>query len=287
MAKIELRDISYKYPLTKNYALQHINYQFDSGKFYGIIGENGGGKTTLCNLIRGLVPHFYKGELEGQALVDDIEIRDWDMDELSSRIGYVFQNPFTQISGIKKTVFEEVALGLENLGYPKQEIIEKVTAVCEQLKIENLITKDPNELSGGQRQRVAFASILTMDADIFVIDEPTSQLDPEGTEDVFQIINTLKNSEKTIILVEHKIDLIAEHCDEILVMNNGQIVASGPTHEVLCNLEITEQGAMIPQTALLGHEMAKAGKPLGSIPITIAEAIALIEARRNQNGHRD
>ena len=287
MAKIELRDISYKYPLTKNYALQHINYQFDSGKFYGIIGENGGGKTTLCNLIRGLVPHFYKGELEGQALVDDIEIRDWDMDELSSRIGYVFQNPFTQISGIKKTVFEEVALGLENLGYPKQEIIEKVTAVCEQLKIENLITKDPNELSGGQRQRVAFASILTMDADIFVIDEPTSQLDPEGTEDVFQIINTLKNSEKTIILVEHKIDLIAEHCDEILVMNNGQIVASGPTHEVLCNLEITEQGAMIPQTALLGHEMVKAGKPLGSIPITISEAIALIEARRNQNGHRD
>jgi energy-coupling factor transport system ATP-binding protein len=209
------------------------------------------------------------------------------MDELSSRIGYVFQNPFTQISGIKKTVFEEVALGLENLGYPKQEIIEKVTAVCQQLKIEDLITKDPNELSGGQRQRVAFASILTMDADIFVIDEPTSQLDPEGTEDVFQIINTLKNSEKTIILVEHKIDLIAEHCDEILVMNNGQIVASGPTHEVLCNLEITEQGAMIPQTALLGHEMAKAGKPLGSIPITIAEAIALIEARRNQNGHRD
>ncbi len=287
MAKIELRDISYKYPLTKNYALQHINYQFDSGKFYGIIGENGGGKTTLCNLIRGLVPHFYKGELEGQALVDDIEIRDWDMDELSSRIGYVFQNPFTQISGIKKTVFEEVALGLENLGYPKQEIIEKVTAVCQQLKIENLITKDPNELSGGQRQRVAFASILTMDADIFVIDEPTSQLDPEGTEDVFQIINTLKNSEKTIILVEHKIDLIAEHCDEILVMNNGQIVASGPTHEVLCNLEITEQGAMIPQTALLGHEMVKAGKPLGRIPITISEAIALIEARRNQNGHRD
>ena len=287
MAKIELRDISYKYPLTKNYALQHINYQFDSGKFYGIIGENGGGKTTLCNLIRGLVPHFYKGELEGQALVDDIEIRDWDMDELSSRIGYVFQNPFTQISGIKKTVFEEVALGLENLGYPKQEIIEKVTAVCQQLKIEHLIAKDPNELSGGQRQRVAFASILTMDADIFVIDEPTSQLDPEGTEDVFQIINTLKNSEKTIILVEHKIDLIAEHCDEILVMNNGQIVASGPTHEVLCNLEITEQGAMIPQTALLGHEMARAGKPLGKIPITISEAIALIEARRNQNGHRD
>jgi len=285
MAKIELRDVSYKYPLTKNYALKHINYHFDSGKFYGIIGENNGGKTTLCNLIRGLVPHFYKGELEGKALVDGTEIRDWDMDELSSRIGYVFQNPFTQISGIKKTVFEEVAMGLENLGYPKDEIIDKVSNVCKLLKIEDLITNDPNELSGGQRQRVAFASIIVMDAEILVIDEPTSQLDPEGTEDVFEIIRTLKSSDKTIILVEHKIDLIAEYCDEIIVMNDGYIVYSGTTHEILSNLELIEHGAMIPQTALFGHEMAKAGKPLAQIPITISEATSLVEARRNNNGN--
>jgi len=287
MAKIELRNISYKYPLTKTYALKDVSYTFDSGKFYGVIGENGGGKTTLCNVIRGLAPHFYQGTLEGEAIVDGIEIRDWDMDELSSRIGYVFQNPFTQISGIKKTVFEEVAMGLENLGHPKEEIIERVTQVCRMLKIEDLITKDPNELSGGQRQRVAFASIISMDAQILVIDEPTSQLDPEGTEDVFQIIETLKSSDKTIILVEHKIDLIAEYCDEIIVMNEGSIVFSGPTHEILCKPELLEHGAVIPQTAVFGLEMEKAGKPLERIPITISEAISLIEAKRNNNGHRD
>ena len=170
-------------------------------------------------------------------------------------------------------------------GIQRNEIIERVTHVCQLLKIEDLITKDPNELSGGQRQRVAFASIISMDAEILVIDEPTSQLDPEGTEDVFQIIETLKSSDKTIILVEHKIDLIAEYCDEIIVMNQGSIAFSGPTHEILCNLELTEHGAAIPQTAVFGHEMVKAGKPLNRIPITISEAILLIEMKRNNNGN--
>jgi len=280
MAKIELSNVSYKYPYTKNYALKDITYNFESGKFYGIIGENGGGKTTLCNLIRGLVPHFYQGKLKGGVLVDGIDIRDWDMDELSAQIGYVFQNPFTQISGIKKTVFEEVAIGLENLGVPKEEIIEKVTNVCRLLKIEDLIKNNPNELSGGQRQRVAFASIISMETEMLIIDEPTSQLDPEGTNDVFEIIRTLKESNRTTILVEHKIDLIAEYCDEIIVMNKGSIVFSGPTHEVLTNPEIMEVGAMMPQSAIFGHAMKKAGKPLAEIPITLSEAATLVKERR-------
>jgi energy-coupling factor transport system ATP-binding protein len=280
MAKIELKDVSYKYPFTREQALKEINYTFESGRFYGIIGENGGGKTTLCNLMRGLIPHFYKGKLKGEVLVNGTEIREWDLNELSAQIGYVFQNPFTQISGIKSTVFEEVAMGLENLGCPKEEIIERVSKVCKLLKIEDLIKNNPNELSGGQRQRVAFASILSMDTEMLIIDEPTSQLDPEGTEDVFGIIRTLKQSNKTIILVEHKIDMIAEYCDEIIVMNEGCIAFSGPTHETLCNPEIMEVGAMMPQAAIFGHEMEKAGKPLARIPITLNEAVSLVQARR-------
>jgi len=279
MAKIELKNVSYKYPYTRNYALTDITYTFESGKFYGIIGENGGGKTTLCNLIRGLVPHFYKGKLKGDVIVNGTDIREWDLDELSAQIGYVFQNPFTQISGIKDSVFEEVAMGLENLGIGKDEIIEKVTQVCKLLKIEDLIKNNPNELSGGQRQRVAFASIISMETEMLIIDEPTSQLDPEGTEDVFAIIKTLKDSDKTIILVEHKIDMIAEYCEEIIVMNEGSIAFSGPTHEILGNPKIMEAGAMMPQTAIFGHEMQKAGKALARIPITLSEATALIKAR--------
>jgi energy-coupling factor transport system ATP-binding protein len=280
MAKIELSDVSYKYPFTKNLALKEVTCTFESGKFYGIIGENGGGKTTLCNLIRGLIPHFYKGKLKGKVVVDGTDIRDWDLDELSAQIGYVFQNPFTQISGIKETVFEEVAMGIENLGVSKEGIIEKVTNVCKLLKIDDLIKNNPNELSGGQRQRVAFASIIVMETEMLIIDEPTSQLDPEGTEDVFGIIKTLKDSDKTVILVEHKIDLIAEYCDEIIVMHEGKIAFSGPTHEILSNPQIMECGAMMPQSAIFGHEMSKAGKPLSQIPITLSEAVSFVKDRR-------
>ena len=280
MAFIELKDVSYKYPYTKNFALQNVTCSFERGKFYGIIGENGGGKTTLCNLIRGLIPHFYLGKLTGECLVEGKDIREWDTAELSSKIGYVFQNPFTQISGIKPTVFEEVAIGLENLGVPKEVMLDRVAKVCEQLDIGHLIKNDPNELSGGQRQRVAFASIIAMDTDTLVIDEPTSQLDPEGTESVFNIINQLKHSNKTIILVEHKIDLIAEFCDEILVMENGTIAFSGPTKEILAKRELMDHNAAIPEVAKFGHAMEDAGKPLSEIPVTLNEALELVKERR-------
>ena len=280
MARIELKDVTYRYPYTKSPALKHITYTFEPGKFYGIIGENGGGKTTLCNLLRGLIPHFYQGSLKGDVIIDGTDVRKWDTDELSAQIGYVFQNPFTQISGIKETVFEEVGMGLENLGFPEEEVIKRVCDVCELLKITELVEKDPNALSGGQKQRVAFASIISMDTEMLVIDEPTSQLDPEGTEDVFQIIKTLKEEHKTIVLVEHKIDLIAEFCDEIIVMKDGEIAFSGPTHEILSNRALLDADAAIPQAAVFGHAMADAGKPLADIPITIEEAERLVRERK-------
>lgn len=279
MAFIDLKNVTYKYPYTREPALKDVTFSFEKGKFYGVIGENGGGKTTLCNLIRGLIPHFYLGKLQGEAIIDGTDVRDWDTAEISAKIGYVFQNPFTQISGIKDTVFEEVAMGLENLGVAKDEIIDRVAEVCRMLKIEQLIKNNPNELSGGQRQRVAFASIIVMDTDTLVIDEPTSQLDPEGTEDVFEIIHTLKNSGKTIVLVEHKIDLIAEYCDEIIVMQHGSIAASGTTKKILSDITTLDKGAMIPAAAIFGHAMEKAKKPLGDIPITVDEAAALVARR--------
>lgn len=286
MIVAELKNINYKYPLTDDYALQNINFTFEEGKFYGLIGENGGGKTTLCNLIRGLIPHFYSGELEGTATVFGTDIKEHNVEELAVKIGYVFQNPFNQMSGIKSTVFEEVAMGLENLGVEKSEIIRKVEEVCRLLGIEELMTKNPNELSGGQRQRVAFASIIVMDNEMLVIDEPTSQLDPQGTENVFEIIRKLKEAGKTIVLVEHKIDLIAQYCDEIIVMERGQIVCSGETKDILSRMELLDYGAQIPQVAIWGHEMKLAGRELSEIPITVEQAIRLAEERRgNYNGN--
>lgn len=280
MALFELENVTYHYPYCKTAALQEITCTLEEGKFYGVIGENGGGKTSFCNLLRGLIPHFYLGKLEGKVTIAGTDVLEWDTGKLAAKIGYVFQNPFTQISGIKETVFEEIAMGLENIGVPKLQMVDKVLQVCSLLGIENLIEKNPNELSGGQRQRVAFASILAMDSDILVIDEPTSQLDPQGTQDVFEIIRTLKTSGKTIILVEHKIDLIARYCDEILIMQGGRLVRKGPTAEVLSSPDLSELGALSPQAAQFGHAMAAAGMPLPHIPITIEEAAELVMHRK-------
>lgn len=284
MSLVEIKNVSYKYPYAKNYALKDINCVFEKGKFYGIIGENGGGKTSLCSLVRGLIPHFYLGSLEGECIVDGTEIREWDTSLLATKIGYVFQNPFTQISGVKPTVFEEIGMGLENLGVPVDEIIERILMVCKRLQIEDLIRKNPNELSGGQRQRVSFASILVMDTDMLIIDEPTSQLDPEGTKEVFGIIDELKKSGKTILLVEHKMDLISKFCDEIVVMEQGQIAFQGPTKEVFSTLEIMKHGANIPEVAKFGFAMRDAGKGLRDIPINIDEAVKMVK-ERDENGN--
>ena len=229
---IECKDVTYSYPLAKEPAIKDLSQKIERGKFYGVVGENGSGKTTFCALLRGFAPSFYKGELKGEVLVEGKKTTEYG-GELSAKIGYVFQNPFTQISGVKDTVFEEVAYGLENFGVPAEEIERRVVDVMKMTDIEALAMKSPFDLSGGQMQRVALASVIVLEPDILIIDEPTSQLDPEGTESVFAIIKTLKEKEKTIILVEHKIDLIAEYADEVLVFQGGQVIASGDKGKIL------------------------------------------------------
>lgn len=279
MGFIELKNVTYTYPLAKEPALKNITLSLEKGKFYGVIGENAGGKTTFCNLLRGLIPHFYNGKLEGSMEIEGEDIKNADIDVLSTKIGYIFQNPFTQISGVRKTVFEEIALGLENLGVPKKEMIQKVIEIAELLKIEHLLQNDPNRLSGGQRQRVAFASIIAMDTEVFVIDEPTSQLDPQGTESIFEIIHMLKEQGKTIILVEHKIDLLAEYADEVIVIGDGEILAKGTTKEVLSDVSLIEKGVMLPQEVLLNQVLKEHGIILPQVPVTKAECVQLLQER--------
>ena len=115
---IEFKDVSYAYPLTKKAAVKHLNCKLESGKCYGVVGPNAGGKTTFCNLMRGLCPNFYHGTIKGDVIVNGKKVVEWDDSQLSVQIGYVFQDPFAQVSGIKDTVFEEIGIGLENLAVP-------------------------------------------------------------------------------------------------------------------------------------------------------------------------
>lgn len=277
MSIITIKNLSYQYPISESDALKNVNVTIERGKLYALIGANGGGKTTLCNVIRGFIPHFYKGDLRGEVLIEGKDIREWEMGELSQKIGYVFQNPFTQISGVKDNVFEEIAFGLENLGMEPELIREKVDQVIKMLEIDYLREKNPFELSGGQKQRVALASIIVMEPDVLVIDEPTSQLDPKGTEEVFKIIELMKKKGKTIILVEHKIELIAEYADDVILLNEGEVAMQGSSKEILTDERALAFGAALPQYSMFGLDMRNRGMDLGSIPLTEREAMDAVK----------
>ena len=269
---IELKNVSFKYELQEEKTIKNLDLYGKQGEFVGIIGKNGSGKTTLCNIIRGIIPDFVQGTITGSISIDNKNINDIERGEMAELVGFVFQNPFSQISGIKKTVFEEIAYGLENLGVEREEIRQRVTNVIKLLKIEDLQDKNPNELSGGQSQRVAIASIIVMNPKILIFDEPTSQLDPLGTEEIFDILKLLKSQNKTIILVEHKIDLIAEYADRVVVMDDGEIIFNGETHEVLSNDKIEQHNVSMPIVSKLAYKLNEE-KPgfFKNIPITLDE----------------
>jgi len=278
MGYFKIENVNYKYPLEDKQALKNINIEIKKDEFWAVIGKNGSGKTTLCSILRRFVPDFYKGELTGKITLEGKELKEYSQKEIVQKIGFVFQNPFTQISGVKDTVFEEIAYGLENLGLEREVIISEVEKILKLLEIEKLRDRNPYDLSGGQKQRVALASIIAMDPDILVIDEPTSQLDPKGTEDIFKIINLMANEGKTIILVEHKLELIAEYAQNILVLDKGEIILSGKAEEVLNNKILLEKEIGMTQYSMLAYELEKSGKvELKEIPITKEKTVELLK----------
>jgi energy-coupling factor transport system ATP-binding protein len=278
MDHIEIKHLTYRYPSSKRDILTDISLNIKKGEFCAIIGPNGGGKTTLCHAIRGFVPHFYQGDMQGEVWIDGKNTREMSVGELALKVGFVFQNPFTQISGIADTVYEELAFGLENLGVEPAEIRERIERVLKLTRLDKLRDRTPFELSGGQQQRVALASIIVMEPEILVIDEPTSQLDPEGTEEVFEIIRLMKESGKTIVLVEHKMELVAQYSDRVVLIDEGRIILDGRKEEVLTDTAVLQHNTALPQYSLLGLEMKKKGMALSRIPIT--ESMAHEEVSR-------
>ncbi len=274
---LEMKDVHFKYLIGKEKVFEGISFKIYKGEFVSITGRNGSGKTTLCNILRGFIPHLNQGTLSGDILLHGESIPDKSLGELADKIGYIFQNPFIQNSGIKETVYEEIAFGLENLGIPREEMIKTVDDTIKLLKIEDLREKHPAELSGGQRQRVAIASIIAMDPPILIIDEPTSQLDPKGTEEIFEIIKLLKEQKKTIILVEHKIDQVAEYASRIIMLEDKKILFDGTTNEILSKEEVMTYGTNLPQVAKLGIKYSKEVKKLEKIPTVLEEAVKIFK----------
>src|SRR6266498_6023672 len=273
MVIVNLKNVTYKYPLTDSPALQNINLQVDEGEFVAIIGPNGAGKSTLCYTLAGFIPHFFKGELIGTIEVAGVESLTSSLNEWVLNVGLAFQNPFNQISGAKYTVFEELAFGLENIGVSREEMKVRVEDAMKLTGIRDLANRSPYSLSGGQQQRVALTSILVMQPKVLVLDEPTSQMDPIGTREVFGVIREMAHRGLTVILVEHKVEWIAAFADRVIALKDGSILLEGTPGEVFTSSLLAENGFGISRYT----SVARRAKELGlwkkdKLPVTLDEA---------------
>ncbi|MBC7878879.1 MAG: ABC transporter ATP-binding protein [Anaerolineales bacterium] len=274
MALVNLQNVTYKYPLTKTPALQNINLQIKEGEFVAVVGANGAGKSTLCYTLAGFAPHFFKGEMSGSIEVAGKESSKSTLDEWVLNVGLAFQNPFNQISGAKYTVFEEIAFGLENIGVPRDEMKDRVNDALALTGITDLADRSPYSLSGGQQQRVALTSILVMQPKLLVLDEPTSQMDPIGTREVFSVIRKMAEGGMTVVMVEHKMEWIAQFADRVIALKDGSILLEGKPGEVLTSDVLAENGFGISRYTSTAREAKKQGLwKKEKLPVTLDEAV--------------
>ena len=279
MSVITVENLRYRYPHAKELALDGLDFSVEKGEFIGIIGENGAGKSTLSQALMGLVPQFYKGAYGGTVMVDGIEAGRTPVAQLCGHVGLVFQNPFNQLSGAKDNVYEEVAFGMQNLGVPAEEMKNRVEEALKLLDIWQYRDRNPFDLSGGQMQRVAIASVLVMRPDVMILDEPTSQLDPEGSDEVFKAVETLTGSGITILMIEQKIEKLAAYCDRILLLHKGKQIAFDTPQKVFSMSDLNDYGIQAPAfTRICKAEGVTLAD--GTYPVTVEEAAGVLREKR-------
>lgn len=276
MAVIETKNITYTYPGTTKPSISDISIKIEKGEFVLITGPSGCGKTTLCRCFNGLIPHFYQGELKGEVWVAGLKVSEHPIYELAKHVGLVFQNPENQLFAL--SVEKDVAFGLENLGIPREEMRKRVDWALELTGIYDLKDRPPHELSGGQQQRVAIASVLAMQPEVMVLDEPTSFLDPLSAKKIFEVIYELNRKLGiTVILVEHRLDLTAGYADHIIVMDAGKVVLDGAPREILSSQEARLIGVGIPKATRLYHILKGDGVKLGNtVPLSSDEMAKML-----------
>lgn len=276
LKKIIVSNLKYRYPNSNVLALNDLSFSVEEGEFVSIIGKNRSGKSTLCQALVGLVPHFYRGAYGGSVIIDGVEVAKAEISELAMRVGIVFQNPFTQITGSKLTVYEEIAFGLENMGLSHHEMVARIEYALDLLNIDTYRNRNPFTLSGGQMQRLAIASMIAMKPQVIILDEPTSQLDPQGTEEVFKAIQNLAQKGMTVIMVEHKMESIAEYSDKIMLMNEGKILAFDSPAKVFSELAQQTKEVNPPSYTRICQALNLKEKSTGLYPVTISQACRVL-----------
>jgi energy-coupling factor transport system ATP-binding protein len=257
---LKLQGVSYRYAGYAAQVLQDIDLTLADGEIVGVVGANDAGKSTLCLVACGLAPGSIGGALTGGGLsIDGEPMAGKPLYEFATRVGIGFQNPSTQLSGVTGSVFEEVALGPMNLGLTQAETIDRAKTALALLGIEDLAEREPRRLSGGQGQLVVIASLLAMRPPHLVLDEPTAQLDPEGTRLVGEALRGLAASGTALLVAEHKTDLLDALCSRVVVLEAGRIVRDGAAGDVLADPRLVDWGVDPPARVRLARALTERG----------------------------
>ncbi len=268
MKAVEIDNLSIAYFGKHELALRGVSLSIDEGEFVLLTGKTGSGKSTLLNAINGVIPHIISADMEGTVRVFGQSTSSTPIHKLSTMVGTVYQTPENQIFSL--IVDDDVAFGLENMAVPRAEMMQRVES---SLRLVNLWGKKSHPtflLSGGEKQRLAFANALALRPKLLVLDEPTSQLDSMGTEEVFSLIKSLNEEHRlTVIMSEHKLERVINLVDRIVVMDGGSVVMDDEPHRVL-KAGIAKYGLEEPQVTLL-HKMINPSSEF--IPITVEEFV--------------
>lgn len=269
-----VEDLTFKYEEAEKWSLDSISFSLDYGEILGVLGPTGAGKSTLAMCLNGIVPSVISGDIQGKITVDQKDVSKTTVSEMSTSVGFVFQEPENQLS--QMTIEEEVAFGLGNSGVPSHIMRERITEALKTVGLEGFEKRSPLELSGGQQQRLVIASVLALYPKILIMDEPTSMLDPKGKNEVYEVLNKIKQEKITGIIVDHEVERLADYCDKILILHEGKMVTFDTPKAVFSELDrLHEMKINGPQVTELTHRINEESSITVEQSCTLREAVEI------------
>ena len=278
---VEFSEVTFTYPRSDTPAIRNISFSIQQGEFVSLIGPTGAGKSTLCYCFNGAVPRLFNGDMSGVVKVAGCDTFHDEIPVLAQHVGLVVQNARTQLFNVN--VLQEVGFGCENLGLPRENIRERVKQALDFVGLAGYEDRAPSALSGGQQQRVAIACVLAMDPEVLVLDEPTSELDPIGSEQVMEVIARLNRElGKTVFLVSHDMEFVARYASRVMVLNECCLVEDGSPEEVFSQAKLLEEARIRPpQVCAVALGLKEKGYAIDRIPITLEMAVKQLKELRH------
>ena len=271
MRAVEIDGLTYTYPGASQPTLRNITLQIPQGDFLAVVGNNGCGKSTLCKVLNGLIPHFITGAMEGSVRVEGLDTRESDVGTLAQKVGYVYQDFENQI--VRPTVLDDASYSCLNYAFP--DYLERGRTALKQCGLEGREEEYVWQLSGGQTHLLALAGAVSLQPDILILDEPIAQLDPVHADRIYEVLRDLNETYgKTIIVIEHHTEYIADYCKHVMLMKDGQMCWMLPTAEALQRVEELEACNIFPpQVTQAAHRLRQQGKfpDDRALPTTVEE----------------